>query len=99
MKDRGNMKKLLSLITIVIALSTPFQAFGDTTCNDVIKACNEAIQARNKELELTVIQLNKSEELRRDLEIKLQDAKSPGILSNPFLWGIVGLVIGVAVTK
>lgn len=71
------------------------------TCNSVLQKCDEALQARKKELNLCNLALTQNLSETGELSTKLSDSedKLNSIWRNPFLLIGLGLVGGVLLVK
>ena len=94
--------KLWAITTLfVISISgSPVRAEERVTCLDVIKACDIALEKKEKEIELKDLALKQSQDhLSRtlgDLENAREQLGSP--FRNPFIMVTVGVVLGIVVT-
>jgi len=72
-----------------------------TTCNDVIQACDEALAAKNKEIDFSirVITTQDTELTRVRQDLRDEVANNNVWYKNPTILILLGVVAGVAISK
>jgi hypothetical protein len=78
----------------------PTKALAKTECEDVIKACDTTIAAKDKDIELwklTVTQVStENASLRYAVDDRDEKLRSP--IRNPFVMTAVGVLVGIIAT-
>lgn len=77
-------------------LSATTQADPISDCNNIIDACNSALQAKQKTIDLYSQALTDSQQSVYALQVKLEDlqASKDAWYNNTIVWGAVGFVLG-----
>lgn len=93
-----NRKRLIiSLCVMSILSSTPARA--ETTCKDVITACDSALDSKNKEIQLNQLAIRQLTDQNTVLASDLTDAHESlnSWYRNPFVVGSIGALLGIFV--
>ncbi len=74
---------------------------GADPCREIITACDEALSARKKELQLCDLGLKQSLDTNASLrqDVQDRDAKLGAIWRNPWLYLALGIAAGVVIAK
>lgn len=76
-------------------------ALADVSCDDIISACDGALDAKNKQIELSdlaIVQLKDQNVVLKD-RAEEAEGKLSSIWRNPFVYLGVGFVTGVVLMK
>ena len=71
-------------------------AVAETTCDQTLSACDKALKAKQRELDLADLGIKLRDENRQDLlkeNAKLREAGSAWY-NNPFVWAAIGVIVG-----
>jgi len=85
------------MLLLVLTLSSSAIA---SDCGEVIKTCDAALVAKNREIQLCRLGLVQSVDRIAGLEVELEKRNSQlqSPLRNPFVMGMVGVLVGIVVT-
>lgn len=79
---------------------SPTALAGTVSCEQVIQACDAALDAKNREIGLKDLAIQQRQDQIVELNSELQDANSKlqSPVRNPFIMTTVGVLIGILVT-
>lgn len=83
---------------MLIALSLSFVTPAHATNEDRAQ-CIKVIDAKNEQIKLCELGVDMLKQDNERLIKQVSSLSEPSMLKNPLLWTLVGLVIGVAITK
>lgn len=88
------MKKLLIAFLMISLLNS---AQAETTCKDVITSCDKALEAKNRQIQLSDLALRQTVDrlTRVELQYKEERESASAWYKSPFLYLSVGLIGGL----
>lgn len=89
----------LALLISFTCYADPSPSPSPVTCNQVIQACDKALEAKEKQLQLSDLALKQALDDRGKLQKDLESTRADkdAWYRNPGLWIAVGILVGGAV--
>ncbi len=94
-------RKLLKTSTALLLMLSIATTTARADCGSVIKACDNALAAKNKEISLCQLGLTQSldRSLEQDRTIAERDRQLSSVFRNPFFLLAIGAVAGIIIVK
>lgn len=85
---------------IIVTLVSSIFAQSSIACDDIVRTCDAALEARKKEVSLCRLALRQSMDRSAmlELEVENQNKKLGSFTRNPFIMATIGIVTGFVVT-
>ncbi len=92
---------LILLCLTTNSFATDTQKTTKTTCNDVLKACDEALQAKDLQIKIRDEQVGQGQAMLNASVKEVEDLKRErdAWYKSPYLYVVLGLAAGVYVGK